>query len=304
MIVKKTIINLLNKLPYIRGLHQEHLLFWENSCYPVGHYASPIVLVDNIKKREHEIWNKAIIDSIPGIDLRVDEQIKLVGSFSKYYADIPFKPGKQPNLRYYYDNEYYLYTDGIVLFSMIRHIKPSRIIEIGSGFSSAIMLDTNELFFNNTISLTFIEPYPERLFSLLKDTDKKQATIIQSDAQLIQLDTFRNLQAGDILFIDSTHVVKTGNDVNYILFEVLPELQSGVIIHFHDIFYPFEYPKEWVLKGRNWNENYFLRAFLMYNNKFEIILFADYLHKHHKEAFKNIPLCYNNTGGNLWIMKK
>ena len=92
--------------------------------------------------------------------------------------------------------------------------------------------------------------------------------------------------------------------MNYILFDILPVLKSGVLIHFHDIFYPFEYPKEWVLSGRNWNEDYFLKAFLMYNNKFEIRLFSDYMHKHHKEAFIDMPLSYKNPGGNLWIEKK
>ena len=77
-----------------------------------------------------------------------------------------------------------------------------------------------------------------------------------------------------------------------------------MLIHFHDIFYPFEYPKKWVVNGRNWNESYFLKAFLMYNNNFEIILFSDYMHKFHKESFKKMPLTYENTGGNLWLVKK
>src|SRR5690606_22964232 len=115
---------------------------------------------------------------------------------------------------------------------------------------------------------------------------------------------FDRLEADDILFIDSTHVAKTGSDVNYILFEILPRLKSGVLIHFHDVFYPFEYPRDWVFAGRNWNEDYLLRAFLMYNPAFEIILFSHYLHKHHPDAFAAIPLCYNNRGGNLWIVKK
>jgi hypothetical protein len=138
----------------------------------------------------------------------------------------------------------------------------------------------------------------------MTDIDKKSTSIIQSDVQLITLDNFEKLQAGDILFIDSTHVVKTGSDVNYILFEILPLLRSGVFIHFHDVFFPFEYPKEWVYEGRNWNEDYFLRAFLMYNNKFEIRLFCEYIHRHHKVAFKDMPLTYKNTGGNLWLEKR
>jgi len=166
------------------------------------------------------------------------------------------------------------------------------------------MLDTNEHFFKNSIKLTFIEPYIDRLKSLLKENDYETTTIIEKDVQGVNVEVFEKLNAGDILFIDSTHVVKTGSDVNYIFFEILPKLKSGVLIHFHDIFYPFEYPKDWVFKGRNWNEDYFLRAFLMYNNEFEIKLFSDYLHKHHKHIFDNMSLCFKNAGGNLWLIKK
>ena len=261
-------------------------------------------MVDDIKRREFSIWNKENKNGVLGIDLRVEEQIKLIDNLSIYYDEIPFKSEKQNNLRYKYENDYYSYTDGIILYSMIRHFKPNRIIEVGSGYSSAVMLDTNELFFNNEISLTFIDPFSDRLNSLMSEIDKKNATIIEDNVQLISLDVFQQLQANDILFIDSTHVVKTGSDVNYILFEILPILQNGVLIHFHDVFYPFEYPKEWVVQGRNWNEDYFLKAFLMYNNRFEIKLFPDYLHNHHKYAFKNMPLTYNNTGGSLWLIKK
>jgi len=89
-----------------------------------------------------------------------------------------------------------------------------------------------------------------------------------------------------------------------VLNQILPRLKEGVLIHFHDVLYPFEYPKEWVFQGRNWNEDYILRAFLLYNSKFEILLFSDYIHKHHKEAFVDMPLTYKNSGGNLWIEKK
>ena len=166
------------------------------------------------------------------------------------------------------------------------------------------MLDVNEHFFNNEIALTFVEPYPVRLNSLLKTSDKKQTNIVESFVQDVDLELFKTLKKDDILFVDSSHVVKTGSDVQHILFNILPILNSGVYIHFHDVFYPFEYPKKWVLNGFNWNEDYFLRAFLMYNNDFEIALFSDYLHKFHKSVFESMPLTYNNTGGNLWIRKK
>lgn len=295
--------NLFTRLPYLRELYQG-FNFKKNSCYPAGHYHSPIISVDDIRKREVEIWNQTETDGIVGIDLQTEKQLQLLRSFRKYYDEIPFSSVKENNTRYQFENRFYSYSDGIILYSMIRHFQPKRIIEIGSGFSSSVMLDTNELFFDNQIDLTFIEPYPERLYELINKKDKKSVTIIQSEVQLISLTDFEKLKAGDILFVDSTHIVKTGSDVNYILFEILPRLQSGVLIHFHDVFYPFEYPKDWVLSGRNWNEDYFLKAFLMYNDKFQIKLFSEYLHTHHKDAFKDMPLCYKNRGGNIWIEKK
>lgn len=292
--------SLINKLPYVRTLYKQSI----NSFHPNGHFYSPIISIEDIKKRESEIWKNVDVDGISGLNLKTEEQQKLVKQFNHYYNEIPFKKERQNNLRYYFENDFYSYTDGTILYSFIRHFKPKRIIEIGSGFSSAVMLDTNELFFNNEIDLTFIDPYAERLISILTPEDKERVKLIETDVQLIPLNIFQELESGDILFVDSTHVAKTGSDVNYILFEILPVLKSGVLIHFHDIFYPFEYPREWVFKGFNWNEDYILKAFLMYNENFEIKLFSDYLHKHYKEIFASLPLTYLNTGGNLWIEKK
>lgn len=301
--MKKNLKKLINKLPYIKALHQENFDLKKNSCYFPGHFYSPVISINDIKKRQSEIWKDTEADGIQGIDLQTNKQLELVESFTQYYKDLPFSAGNKNKTRYQLENDYYSYTDGIVLYSIIRHFQPKRIIEIGSGFSSAVMLDTNELFFDNKIDLIFIEPYPERLNSLLTEKDMKQDLIIPADVQTVSLDEFKKLQAGDILFVDSTHVVKTGSDVNYILFEIFPVLQSGVLIHFHDVFYPFEYPKNWVLEGRNWNEVYFLKAFLMYNKHFKIRLFSHYLHEHHQEVFSGMPLSYKNTGGNLWLEK-
>lgn len=311
MPLKNSLKNIINKLPYIRTLYEESLQFKEeslqfkkNSCFPAGHYYSPIISVDEVKQQEAKIWGKENIDGINGINLNTENQLKLVESFYQFYNDIPFSNNKNETSRYYFENDFYTYTDAIFLYSIIRYYKPRQIIEVGSGFSSAVMLDTNEFFFENKINLTFIEPYPDRLNALLVEKDKATTTTIQSNVQSVSLEVFEKLNAGDFLFIDSTHVVKTGSDVHYIFFEILPILKRGVLIHFHDIFYPFEYLKKWVFEGRNWNENYFLKAFLMYNSEFEIKLFADYLHKHYKEIFKSMPLCYKNSGGSLWLEKK
>lgn len=300
----KKLLHMMTRIPYAGRHIREYIQFKENTCFPAGHYYSTIVSVEDIKQRANTIWKHENTDGIPGIDLNTAGQLRLVAKFADYYNEMPFGKEKHDKIRYYFDNRFYSYTDAIFLYSVIRHYQPRQIMEVGSGFSSAVMLDTNEFFFENRIKLTFIEPYIDRLSTLLKEQDRTSTTIVENDVQQVPLTFFDRLEADDILFIDSTHVAKTGSDVNYILFEILPRLKSGVLIHFHDVFYPFEYPRDWVFAGRNWNEDYLLRAFLMYNPAFEIILFSHYLHKHHPDAFAAIPLCYNNRGGNLWIVKK
>lgn len=273
-----------------------------NASFPAGHYYSPIANLENIKKREIQIWNKKL--KTPGIDLNSKAQLELLKKIEHFYPELPFTFEKQDHLRYNFANNYYSYTDGIILYSLLRHFKPQRIIEIGSGYSSAVMLDTSELFLNYSIHFTFIEPLPGRLMNLLSKKENSTTTIIEKEVQIVPLEIFQTLESNDILFIDSSHVIKTGSDVNFLIFEVLPLLKPGVMIHFHDIYYPFEYPREWVYKGLNWNETYTLRAFLMYNSDFEIILFSDYLHNFYPEAFKGMPLTYNATGSNIWLRKK
>jgi hypothetical protein len=165
------------------------------------------------------------------------------------------------------------------------------------------MLDTNDRFFNGEINFTFIEPYPEVLHSLLKPNDYKY-TIIPKKLQEVDNKIFSSLEANDILFVDSTHVSKLNSDVNKIFFEILVTLQKGVLIHFHDISWPFEYPKTWIREGRAWNEAYILRAFLQYNESFEILFFPSYLFKYQRKCFQEYaPLYLKGVGGNIWIRK-
>jgi predicted O-methyltransferase YrrM len=272
----------------------------KNPYAPEGYY-SPIPSMEEIKKHN---FNVPLPEILPGIDLNSNEQLSLLDSFELFYKELPFTDEKSNGLRYYYKNSFYCYSDAIFLYCMIRYLKPKKIIEIGSGFSSSVSLDTNEKFMENKINLTFIEPYPERLESLLKDSDKKNVTIHKKRLQEIPLEMFKELNENDILFIDSTHVTKFNSDVNYIFHKVLPILANGVHIHFHDVFYPFEYPKEWLFQGIAWNEQYMLRAFLEYNKNFKIILFNTYLESMHRAKIeKQFPLVYKNTGGSIWLKK-
>src|SRR5207244_12672121 len=138
-----------------------------------------------------------------------------------FYGVQPFSVEPIPGRRYRFENPNYSYNDAIVLYGMMRHAQPHRIVEIGSGYSSCAMLDVNELFFDNSIACTFIDPYPQLLRDVIKESDRERIRILGQRVQEVDVNVFLELKAGDILFIDSSHVAKTGSDVNYIVFKIL-----------------------------------------------------------------------------------
>lgn len=268
---------------------------------PSGHFYSAVPsFADRVAVLEN---NAPIGKSLGEIDTNEAQQLAMLEAFKRYHDDCPFPVEQQKGFRYYFDNPAYSFTDGLVLYSMMRYFKPNKIIEVGSGFSSCAMLDTNELYFDNQIELTFIEPYADLLRKLnAAETDSEK--IIDQPVQEVDLEVFSKLEENDILFIDSTHVGKLNSDVNYLLFTVLPHLADGVIIHFHDIFWPFEYPKNWIEEGRAWNEAYFLHAFLMNNARYKILFFASYLHQFYAPWIaQKMPKYLLNAGGNIWLKK-
>ena len=270
-----------------------------------GTYSSPIVDGAEMRKREEEIFSIKSKD-IPGIELNENNQLNLLKEFEGYYHYVPFKDLKSDH-RYFYENGYYLHSDAIFLYSMIRHFHPRRIIEIGAGFSSAAMLDSTDVLGYRDTTFAFIDPEPARLKALLRNEDYARSTIFECTLDNVDAAVFDSLKKNDILFVDSSHVCKTGSDVNRVFFEILPKLKSGVLIHFHDVFFPFEYPKSWVLDWNSfgWNEDYFLRAFLMYNSNFEIVFFNTFLEHFYEERFKaRMPDCLKHRGGSLWMRRK
>ncbi len=288
----------------VKDLSEENTRLNQLQGFPPGHFYSPVVDTGSVLAREAEIWGNRDPLELAGIDLHTDAQLDLIRQFQPYYDSFPYLEEKEPKCRYYFPNNYFNHFEALTLYSMIRQLAPKKIIEIGSGFTSAVMLDTNEQFFDNSIRLCFIDPYPERLSALMNEKDQQSSRVIPFDVQAVPLELYKDLEAGDILFVDSSHVAKTGSDLNYILFDILPSLKPGVFIHFHDIFFPFEYPKTWVMQGRNWNENYFIRAFLMYNHQYRIRLFCDYIYQHHTSALIDMPLVYNRIGTSLWLEKQ
>ena len=270
--------------------------------YPPGHFYSPLPSRQEASRALDRMSGQE--PDLAGVDLREKEQLRLFGRLSRWYDEMPFKRNPQPGMRYYFDNPAYSYADAFFLYAMMREFRPRRIVEVGSGYSSSVMLDTNDLFLDGATRFHFIEPYPASLLSLIHDADRKIATIHNDRVQNVPLDIFASLNAGDFLFIDSSHVGKLGSDVLHLLHTVLPLLKPGVFIHFHDIFYPFQYPREWTENGIAWNECYFLHAFLQYNTAFTIALFGHFLAVRHPAMIeKSIPICARNTGGSLWLEK-
>ena len=271
---------------------------------PAGHFYSPIPDMREVLRRGDVLFRRNVSDC-PGVDVRAEEQLELVDRLTQFYGELPFPETPNGSTRYYFGNQFFRHGDAIVLYAMIRYFRPRRVIEVGSGFSSAVMLDTNERFLDKATRFTFIEPYPERLLSLITRDDKENCEILESPVQDVDLAVFETLGPGDILFIDSSHVVKAGSDVPHLLFNVLPGLRAGVIVHFHDVFWPFEYPKEWLMAGTAWNEAYFIRAFLEYNDKFEVLLFNSFIAERHREVLRDkMPLALTDPGASLWLRKK
>ncbi len=298
--MKQLIKTFLNYMPYIRDLRQQ---VEKQGKFPAGHYYSPIPDNDEVLTY---IKSKAPLKmELPGIRLDKEGQLKLLMQFSQCYENLPFPENKKPECRYYYENSFYSYSDAIFLYSFLTTNKPKRIIEIGSGFSSAVILDTVERVYSSRPEITFIEPYPDRLKNLLRSEDKNHIRIIEKKIQDASPGLFSSLEAGDLLFIDSSHVVKCGSDLHLLFFDILPLLPDGVFVHFHDVFYPFDYPSDWLKEGRYWNENYFLRAFLSYNYEWKIYFFNTYVALAFNDFIeKKMPLCARNTGGSLYIQKK
>ncbi len=268
-----------------------------------GHFYSPIPSLKSVLADSQRLFDKAP-RTLPGIPLHDDAQLRLLETFAALQADIPFGPERRPGLRYWFDNVPYTYSDGVILYSMLRHLRPRRVVEVGSGFSSALMLDVGERFLDGKVEHTFIEPYPALLESLITPADAGHVEIVPERVQDVPLSTFARLKGGDILFIDSSHVSKVGSDVNYLLSEVLPSLAAGVYIHIHDIFYPFEYPKSWIQEGRAWNEAYLVRAFLQFNDSFEMVFWNSFLERCYAERMaRALPLGAGSMGASLWLRR-
>lgn len=268
---------------------------------PADHYYSPIptkeALDSAIKKMNNDVDKQT-----KAIDFNLSKQLEYLKEFNSLNDLFVFPEECSDKFYYYSKNGFYSKPCALSLMNIIMKNKPKRIIEVGSGYSTAFMADLNNLYFNGEIKISSIEPYPHRLKHLFKgDYEKLDLQIL--NLQDVPLEFFEQLEENDLLFIDSSHISKADSDVNYIMFEILPRLKKNVIIHFHDIFFPFEYSKKWYDEGRYWNELYIMRAFLSYNKAFSIEFFSSYMSQYVQQKNIKTGLQTNNFGASLYIRK-
>jgi hypothetical protein len=243
------------------------------SAHPNGHFYSPVVDPAELQTRLAEIYPET--PTALGIDFEEANHLHLIENALRRFMpefDYPELGPEDGSLDHFYiRNSQFSWLDCRALFCLLRFWQPKRVVEVGSGYSSLLMSDVKRRFLPN-LTLQCIEPYP-RPFLLRDDFGIE---LFQQRVQEIPPAFFESLEAGDLLFIDSSHVCKTGSDVNYLFLQILPRLRSGVRIHVHDVFLPFEYLKEWVIdENRSWNEQYILQALLMHSKAFKVS-FANY----------------------------
>lgn len=270
--------------------------------FPIGHFYSPIADPADIRAREGRIWMR--VDEMPGIDLSISDQLTLLRQLKPYTASINY-PVEQPgdSTTYFYGNDQYPVLDAEFLYATLCHFRPKSMIEVGSGFSSLVTADVNRRIFGSKLDFSCIEPFPRQF---LIDGVDGITRLVRQKVEDVELSFFDRLDSGDILFIDSSHVSKVGSDVNYLFFEVLPRLKKGVMVHVHDIFLPDEYPKTWVIdQGRNWNEQYLLRAFLQFNADWRVIWAAHFMGTRYTAAVQDTFPRYPKLGGggSFWIKR-
>jgi hypothetical protein len=292
------------RVPFLKRMNEAYQLMSQISDCPSMrrpvHYQSPLPSLSEVRADRDRIFAEP--DHLLGIDLNAAGQRALGMELAPHVADCPFPENATPPWRYYGENGWYSWGDGLVLHALIRHLRPSLILEVGSGYSSAVILDTVDHYLSDSTRCIFVEPYPDRLRSLLRPEDEKRCKLYVDKVQNVGLEPFSQLKSGDILLIDSSHVSKVGSDVNWLLFDVLPRLVPGVFVHVHDVFYPFEYPEFWFERGYAVNEAYILRAFLMFNSRFRIAFWNDYLKKRETEWLQqNLPRCFMGWSSSIWL---
>jgi hypothetical protein len=261
----------------------------------VKSFYSPI---PDLKSVPAETWERR--SELAGIDWDLDRQLALVEELEPFLREFdPPSEAGAPN-GYHRANPSYGAGDADLLYAMARHFRPARIVELGSGFTTLVLAEVVQK--NETGELRVFDPFP----GVAGPDTSGVAALEPLLAQDVPPETFASLGAGDFLVVDTTHTVKVGGDVNRIVLDVLPRLAPGVIVHFHDIFLPYEYPREWPERfGLFWQEQYLLQAFLALNPDYEVLCALHALVRERGERMRALIPALREGGGPaaFWIRR-
>lgn len=267
-------------------------------------YYSP---VPDLEQLPEDIWERR--SALGGVKLESDRAMGLVESeLAPFVAEFDFPvEGPMPPGEFFLGNGNYGSVDAELLYAIVRARRPRRVLELGSGFTTLLIgaacrgnADDGAV----TEHIAY-DPYPRpQIFGAAPPPPTHFKPISATD---VPLDAFRQLSAGDVLFVDTTHTVKLGSDVNYIVLDVLPVLASGVIVHFHDVFLPWEYPQVWFEEmDYYWAEQYLLQAFLAFNDAFEVLIPAQALAREHTDRLAAVVPSFvpGVRPGALWMIRR
>ncbi|MEO2034845.1 MAG: class I SAM-dependent methyltransferase [Planctomycetaceae bacterium] len=269
----------------------------------IDHYYDPYIRIEEIDS------GLDACRSLPGIDWNEDRQLAELAAlnYSDELREIPLNPTETSEPEFYFNNQMFGPGSADIYYSMIRKYKPRRIVEIGCGKSTIIAQKAIAANLEDEPSAQCthicVEPFEQPWLESLP------VEVIRARVETLDVKFFEELQAGDILFIDSSHTVRPGGDVLFEYLEILPRLKQGVLIHIHDIFSPQDYPKSWFEMGILWQEQYIVEAFLSFNRQFEIVLALNWLHLFHSGALHgccpSLPNAPKSDRGpsSLWLQR-
>ena len=274
------------------------------------HFHSPVPDLEDLERRK--VWDRR--SDLAGINFRPDAQLTLLLKLGQEFGnECDWPPNPSGDLyKFYTENDSFSFGCAAATHCILRHFKPRHVIEIGSGNSSLVISKALSLNAQNSekeAKYTIVDPYPQQK---IEKGLSALTQLIKDRVEVLDVTFFDQLGNNDVLFIDSGHVVRIGGDVNYLILDVLPRLASGVIIHFHDIGLPYDYPKVYATNPKFrvfWTEAYLLQAFLCFNSQFEILLAMNYLMSERQEEFRAAfplydPLKHRNISGSFWIRRK
>lgn len=267
-------------------------------------YYSPIpdlsLLPEDVWRRRSDLCGVGL-DPKAGIEFLESELAPFLDEL-----DIQIEDPRRPGV-FFLRNAAFESVDAELLYGMVRSARPARVVELGSGYTTLLINMAAQRNAKEGVPTQHVayDPFPRE--HVLGASVPEPTRLEAISATAVPLRVFTQLEAGDVLFVDTTHTVKLASDVNFILLDVLPRLRAGVLVHFHDIFLPWEYPRVWFEEMKYfWNEQYLLQAFLAFNETVEVLVPAHAIARAYPDRLARVISSFNTdvTPGSFWLRRR